>query len=255
VSASADLRGYAICTEPRSGSTYLTRLLVSTGVLGLPREFFNPRGKLPKETSGYGPDRMIEAVLTYGRTDNGVYGVKVFTDTFANPAQDWCKVLPNLSFIHFEREDLLGQAISWTRAVQTGVYVSTDAPSGEAFYDAAAIGYFLLEGARRQARWRLFFARNGLAPLRLSYEGLVADPAGAVAAIAALVDAPQARIDPGRVGLEVQRDALSQDWRERYLAEMGDLSRLDRADRGSGQAFGRLVGRARARLRRRSRRA
>ena len=36
-----DRTGYAICTIGRSGSSYLCQLLESTGVLGLPREYFN----------------------------------------------------------------------------------------------------------------------------------------------------------------------------------------------------------------------
>ncbi len=35
------LAGYAICTEPRSGSSFLKELLASTGLLRRPEEFFN----------------------------------------------------------------------------------------------------------------------------------------------------------------------------------------------------------------------
>ncbi|HET9160583.1 MAG TPA: Stf0 family sulfotransferase [Caulobacteraceae bacterium] len=243
-------RGYAICSEPRSGTTWLTYLLSSTGVLGHPREYFNPTNEAVRDIEGYGPDRMIETVLTRGRTDNGVYAVKVFTDTFDNPAQPWAKTLPNLSFVHFEREDLLGQAISWAKAVQTGLYLATDEKLGEAHYDQAAITWFLVEGARRQARWRLFFARNGLEPLRLTYSGLTADPVGAVHAVARLVQVEPPSVDPAKAATKVQRDDVSEAWRQRYQREMGDLARLDEPDVGGPLALRRLLSRARQKLRR-----
>ncbi|TPL71848.1 hypothetical protein FJ941_28635 [Mesorhizobium sp. B2-3-13] len=39
------MRGYSICTSPRSGSNFLCQHLSSTGVLGHPLEYFNGRGR------------------------------------------------------------------------------------------------------------------------------------------------------------------------------------------------------------------
>lgn len=247
-------RGYAICSEPRSGTTYLCDLLTATGLLGDPLEYFNPTGVVAQSIPDYGPARMIDTVLTRGATVNGVYAVKVFTDTFNNPDRPWCQVLPNLRYVHFERLDLLGQAISWARAVQTGLYMTTDRALGEPRYDQAVIAYFLVEGARRHARWRLFFARNGLAPLRMTYEATTADPAAAVAQIAALVDVPAPQVDLTASQVAVQRDALSQDWRERFLRETGDLDHLDAPDISADLALRRTASRVRQKLSRLMRR-
>jgi len=247
VNQSAD-RGYAICTDARSGSTYLTYLLSSTEVLGHPREYFNPTNDVVRDIPGYGASKMIETVLTRGATPNGVYGVKVFADVFDNPDRPWAQALPNLRFVHFEREDLLGQAISWAKAVQTGLYAAGGEKLGEARYDEATISYFLVEAARRQARWRLFFARNGVVPLRLSYDGVTADPHAAVAAVADLIGEPRPALDPGKVSLKVQRDAVSDTWRERYVREQGDVTRLDAPDIGAGLTLRRWISRLRQRL-------
>ena len=56
------MRGYAICTEPRSGSVFLCRLLRSTGVLGKPTEYFNAdavRGVMAKS------DAVMSAIPYY----------------------------------------------------------------------------------------------------------------------------------------------------------------------------------------------
>ncbi len=243
------VRGYAVCSEPRSGTTYLCALLRATGVLGAPREFFNPNSKIARSIEGYGPAKMVPTVLSVGATPNGVYGVKVFSDVFDNPREPWCARLPNLSFVSFEREDLLAQAISWARAVQSGQYLSAEPAAVQPSYDPALIAYFLRVAARGQARWRQFFARNGLTPLRLTYEDLVADPQAAVDRIARLVDVEAPPIDHTNAP-SIQRDDLSAQWRERFLRERGDLSRLDGADIDAGLALGRTVSRARWKLNR-----
>jgi LPS sulfotransferase NodH len=241
-------RGYAICSEPRSGTTYLTRLLASTGVLGQPREFFKHDNFVGRTIPGFGPALMVDTVLKHGATPNGVYAVKVFTDVFENPAEPWCERLPNLRFVHVERLDILGQAISWAKAIQTGQYLSTEAIVGQPRYDGATIAYFMVQAARRQARWRLFFARNGIAPLRLTYEDLIRDPLDAVAQVGRLVDVADPRVDPSLVDTTVQRDGLSDEWRARFIRENGDLARLDAADVAPTLAIRRILSRARQKL-------
>jgi trehalose 2-sulfotransferase len=243
-----NLRGYAICSEPRSGTTYLTRLLASTGELGHPREFFKPDNAVGRTVPGFGPKMMIDTVLTHGATPNGVYALKVFTGVFDNPAEPWCCRLPNLQFVHVERLDALGQAISMAKAIQTGQYLSTEKAVGPPRYDSATIAYFLVQTARRQARWRMFFARNDIVPLRLTYEYLSSAPLEAVAQVGQLVGVADPRVDHSLVETSVQRDALSVDWRARFVREHGDLSRLDSVDIGPILAIRRTLSRARQKL-------
>ena len=82
---------------------------------------------------------------------------------------------------------------------------------------------------REEARWSLYFARTGAAPLELTYEALVADPQAAVDAVAALMEIdPIPAIDPAKVEVQPQRDALSAAWRARFLVEEGDPATVDR---------------------------
>ena len=87
---------------------------------------------------------------------------------------------------------LLGQALSLVRARQTLQWRSSQDVAGEPTYDALAINNQLGAIAGQEARWRLYFARNGIVPLRLEYEDLVADPQRAVSAIAALMGLAEA---------------------------------------------------------------
>jgi len=223
--ADAPLRGYAICTTPRSGSNFLCTLLEGTGRLGHPVEYFNARARRRRGLADYpeDPELQLNKVLDLGVTPNGVYGLKIFAFQFDEvKATRWSEVLPNLSFVHLERDDLLGQAISMVRAAQTDQWRSDEPISGEAHYDPAAIGKALRAAAMDQARWRFWFARTGIEPVRLRYEEIIDDPQPAVDAIAALVDvAAPLSVRAGDAPVSVQRDALSEQWRARFIREYG----------------------------------
>src|ERR1700761_1294565 len=110
------MRGYAICAEPRSGSSLLGQILGSTGLLGRPREYFNaPSFRDSADFPDYPEDAesQLRVITTRGATPNGVYGLKVFSHQFEEvKSLGWPERLPALSFIYLERRDLLGQALS-----------------------------------------------------------------------------------------------------------------------------------------------
>jgi len=226
-------RGYAICTSPRAGSNFLCQNLTSTGVLGRPSEYFNGAARRALDDPLY-PDEpadQIRWILTKGATPNGVYGVKLFAhqqDRIA-PHLSWTQALPALHFIYLERRDLLGQALSWSRALQTGQYRSTQSPgSSPARYDASSILQQLREIVRERARWSLFFARTGIEPLIIYYEDLVSCTQAEIDRIAALIDPNEtARIDSSQVNLKIQRDPTMDSWRKCFLRDHGDPNHID----------------------------
>ncbi len=225
------MRGFAICTIGRSGSNWLGELLSSTGRLGHPQEYFNTEGRRLFLDPAYpdDPSEQIRWILTRGASANGVYGLKLFpsqVDAIVGRVR-WADALPGLRYVHLVRGDVLAQAISLCRANQTGRFRSTVPESGVPSYDGEAILANIRLFAQHDARWIAFFARNAIAPLRLLYEDVVADPVAAVASIAELMGATEARIDPSRVQLEITRDELSEAWRRRFLAEYADQNFVD----------------------------
>jgi LPS sulfotransferase NodH len=220
-------RGYLVCGERRGGSSFLVRTLMSTGLLGYPFEYFSRAGCRREMRAD--PERGVASFLRHASTPNGVYGAKLFSDQFdlLAPA-DWIGRLPGLHFVHLERADLLGQAISTLRAAQTRQYMSGEPADRPPRYDARAIAKLLRGIAGNQARWRAYFARNGVVPLQLLYEDVAEDPQAVASAIGRRLGLEvEPRIEPARVRTEIQRDALSREWRERFLAEAGGLASLD----------------------------
>jgi len=225
-------RGYAICTQPRSGSNLLCQYLSSTNRLGHPLEYFNGSGRRALGMPDYpdDPHLQVQFIRTIGATPNGVYALKLFAYQLdlVSPVLRWTALLPNLKFVCLERRDLLAQAISWVRAMQTSQFRSTQPAQGVASYDGVAVRERLLAIMRERARWEVYFARTGLAPLRITYEDVVADPGQEVRRIAELVGVgADIMIDPAQVDLTIQRDALSDEWRQRFYSEFGDPDHID----------------------------
>jgi trehalose 2-sulfotransferase len=225
-------RGYVLCGYARTGSSLLCDALQATGRLGHAQEYFNP----PAINVGHGPSyprdprAQLAEIARRGTTDNGIYGVKIFCDQFdALRGFDWLGALPAPAFIHLERRDALGQALSAVRAAQTGRWNGTQPGFAEPHYDERAILAELARFAADRARWQMFFARNGIQPMWLVYEDIVDALPQTVCSIAALVgitDLPDPL--PHLERLPVQRDALNDDWRARFIASQGSLARLDR---------------------------
>lgn len=228
--ADIEPRGYVICSTPRSGTNLLCQALESTGLLGRPRDFFNGPGIRAKGRRDYplDPEAQLALVLAEGRTRNGIYGLKMFCGRFDRVKGTlWTQRLPNLSFVFLEREDMLGQALSQVRADQTGQYRSTMAAGGRPSYDAARIRLHLRAIARDRSRWLLYFARNGIAPVRLTYEQVADAPQQAVDEVARLMEVGEATVRAKAIGLSVQRDSLTEAWRARFLATESDARGLD----------------------------
>jgi trehalose 2-sulfotransferase len=224
-------RGYAICTQPRSGSNLLCQYLSSTDQLGYPLEYFNGPGRRALGLPQYpdAPELQIDAILRMGATPNGVYAVKLFASQFATFSRRvrWIDLLPSLHFVYLSRDDLLGQAISWARALQTSRYRSTQPAKRGAVYDADLIRSQLTTIVRERAQWEAFFARTGIMPLRITYERLLENRSGHVDLVAGLVGVENPVVDERRIDLVIQRDTVTEEWRQRFRLENGDPNVLD----------------------------
>jgi LPS sulfotransferase NodH len=227
-------RGYALCTTPRSGSNYFCQLLESTGMMGRPLEYFNgpARRELNDHSFPDDPSQQIFRIRTMGATQNGVYGLKLFPSQHdqISTIVKWTKALPNLKFIFLTRRDLLGQAISWARALQNGQYRSTQSVKGHTQYNADLIQRLIRDIARDNARWAMFFARTGLRFMTVVYEDIVTSPQVNIMQVASYLEIEgSAVIDPALIDLKIQRDSVTDEWRARFHRELGRPDYIDKA--------------------------
>ncbi|HJQ52152.1 MAG TPA: Stf0 family sulfotransferase [Gaiellaceae bacterium] len=151
-------RSLLICFVARSGSWFLCGLLASTGVLGRPEEFFwMPGDRVASQDLGH--------VLRRGSTSNRVFSCKFqlgqWSELLARarrgatdlPDRELVgRMFPNPLYIWLQREDTVAQAVSWSRAMQTGLWSTRNEGSGEPRYDRSEIaGLLELSGWERRA--------------------------------------------------------------------------------------------------------
>jgi LPS sulfotransferase NodH len=244
-----------IASSPRSGTNMLGSMLRASGQAGVPAEYLGPavassfyrRWGVPRPTlrsRGDALARMLigrrrwwvtgklrpHTVVEYLRrlegvrtSPNGVFAIKIFPEHVERMRGRWgldVDVLPGkLEWVYLRREDVVGQAISHVRAMQTREWVSGRRPHDlrEPFYDARAIIEHIAVAQRADDFWNREFERSGIEPLRITYSQLVADPQAVVARVLGLVGVDE--VPEVRPGTTKQADELSAGFRERFLRE------------------------------------
>jgi LPS sulfotransferase NodH len=226
---------YFVCGTPRAGTNLLTGLLKSTGIAGRPEEYFW-RDDMPVwaqrwKTSTFAD--YLTAALRAGKTANGVFGAKLmwgYIDDFLGRlrALDGARATSDRelverffggsAFIWIWRGDVVAQAVSWTKAIQTGVWYDhlDDRPLGPAEFDFDQIQSLVRGVADHNSAWQRWFAANQIEASRGSDEELAADRVGTTKrALAFLgVEIPHNLVITEQT--RRQRDALNDEWIERF---------------------------------------
>lgn len=178
----ADTR-LVIMFTPRSGSSRLTDLFKDTKTLGTPGEFFNP-GFVPGIANAFGASDLDEycAAVLRKRVARGTFSVEVTYRQMLRTFGSEERFVGHLRPTHWAwliREDIVAQAVSSSRQIQTRVAHNTglssdvlDAAEKKFVYDGPDIRKQLLSIRMNELETETMFRRFGIRPLRLSYERL-----------------------------------------------------------------------------------
>ncbi|MEH6675719.1 Stf0 family sulfotransferase [Phenylobacterium sp.] len=249
-----DYASYMICTAPRSGSTLLCRLLAETGVAGKPASHFHEPAlaewtrRLGVEPDAAASERevveaCIHAALARGRSDNGLFGLRLQRPSFdfffsrlalvhADERSERARfegVFGRTLFIHLFRADKVDQAVSCLKAEQTGLWhVAADGsdlervgPPRAPEYDGQKLQGWVKAMTGYDRDWNAWFDAEAITPVRIAYDDLSADPKGAVRRVLealALDPAPADRVSPS---VRKMADDTNRDWAARFRAEAG----------------------------------
>jgi trehalose 2-sulfotransferase len=241
-----------ICTFPRTGSTLLSHGLRDTGLAGCPTEYFGPTGEarfasewgLP---ANYSLRTYLRAIATNTSTKNGVMAVKLMiphlTQLLRRARTEFGEELsenelvaecfPNPKFIFLHRENLVRQAVSFIKAINTFQFESGQRPAGgtdpEAILnpDMSKITAYIGTFRKHERQWREFFERNQVGVHEIVYEELSADYPGVIfTALESLGIAPPPELKLPQPRLARQSDLTT----ERIVAMYAEYQSRQSAD-------------------------
>lgn len=181
-----------ICSAPRAGSHMLGRAMIAAG-LGVPFEYLHPifRKSLEERWRSYSAEEFGK-VLAAKRTRNGVFAIKMEWPWMPALSEISPWVLPErVLWVYLVRQSIVDQTVSLYAAELTGEY-GASGTQFPAMRSATKEGleWCLNLIAGQEASWRMFFGRNGIEPMFLSYESLVDDVLGVIGAMAEVLGKP-----------------------------------------------------------------
>jgi LPS sulfotransferase NodH len=239
-------RCYIIAATYRSGSTLLGETLAATGVAGGPQEFFHPLNETPLALENY--LEFVQETIRSTSTTNGVFGAKFlwhhvaylkdktllfpkFAEKKLNAFQTLNALFANLKFVFLTRRDKLAQAISLTRARQTGEFHRYEGgpfePIREPVYDEEVIHWNLRKSRMDDISWRMFFEAFSVKPFPVEYETFLTRKEETIREILGFlgVDIPEPLHLPAP-RLKKLSDGVNAEWRRRFLEKHPELERM-----------------------------
>ena len=244
--------GYIICGTPRTGSTLLCGLMRSAGA-GDADSFYRRQNiadwaldwaiEAPRSVDDIEAQRTyLDAAIRAGRGGTSVFGMRLMRENLGELSAILGRLFPGLAtdaerlerafgrlvYLHLSRRDKLAQAVSYVKAEQTGLWhaapdgteIERVAPHREPRYDFQRIRREVLILEAHDAAWNEWFSGLGIAPLRIGYEALAADPAGTLARICEALGVGVPDAADVRPGVAKLADAVSLDWMSRYRLDM-----------------------------------
>lgn len=188
---------YIVLFTPRSGSSLLTDLMSSTGVLGQPGEWFNhdlasrARNTLPGGANT--PEEFVRKIQSYRTTGNGVFGAQLVWPHLANVIEAGCEkwLVGDDEFIVVHlRQNIVAQAVSLYLAAESGYFHSSQAGNARYLpsYHANAIATHLGKLLDQEKSLSAYLQAHPFNRLQFSfYEELAENPKRSVERIAAFV--------------------------------------------------------------------
>jgi LPS sulfotransferase NodH len=137
------------------------------------------------------------------------------------------RVFPNFRFVWVRREDVISQAVSWWKAIQSGQWWSGQEAASEPVYGFEQIDWLVNEIRVYEGCWYRWFQAERIDPIIVGYADLCADHEGVTLGVLdalGLEPVVGARIAP-MDGLTRQADEISAEWVARYEEEQRERTK------------------------------
>ena len=164
---------YVICTTPRTRSTVICDLLVSSNVAGYPREYHKGHESL-KDLDITTP-ATYQKYVSVSTSPNGVCGIQVMS-TEKHIVEKFID-FKNVKCIWIRRENKIKQAISLLKAHKRNCFYETDKTRkndnlNQIKITRDEIAYSTFELTAQDLSWESYFQENKITPLTIWYKDL-----------------------------------------------------------------------------------
>jgi len=171
---------YAIAFTPRSGSTWLNKIIQQTDKTGAPREWFNPKVEAVKERiKKYQVNNVYDyyELLKANKKGNDMFGLEI-TWFQANTLFDYLnddKIFDDINiWFWLKRRDFVAQGISLFKAVESGKFHSyQEVDKKEVVYDNEKIKKWILHVIQQEYFFNEYFKKRNIQPSELWYEDMM----------------------------------------------------------------------------------
>jgi trehalose 2-sulfotransferase len=176
--APADRCALVIFT-PRSGSSWLTKIVAATRKLGFLEEYINPDfvREVALRMHATQQATLLAMLKRQARTDNGVFSMeaRALDIELFGEAEFFEGLGENTMIFMLWRDNIVAQGISLYRAVTTGYYHSTSAAAPPPDYDADKITEWMQHIVQIENENLALVERRNLHARFLRYEDIVRD--------------------------------------------------------------------------------
>lgn len=220
-------RSYLIASTPRCGSHFLGHALLETGHFGVPLEYLNGnniRYWHKRFKTGTITD-LLRKLSQHRTSPSGWFAVKAHWPNFAPYRLDNSLTpIGGISRIIFlYRRDLLGQSISFLRALQTKQWIATSPKRGDETYSYHKIVRCGKKLRMQNKNWASYLSKTAEIPsMTMVYEDMLLDKERHLRSISKFLDPSFSYVSKMPERITKQTDTLSRDWREKFLNDLQD---------------------------------
>lgn len=218
-------RSIMFAATPRCGGTYMCMSFWKTGLVGAPLEYTNAMmsHRMAKVKTGEDFSEYWINIQSRRTSPNGVFSFKMFPYYFydlINNIEDAVSLISFDTVVYLYRKDILAQAVSHARALQTQRWFEECEETLVPSYSFGLIKRSLKFIVDQTIAWERIFRKFNIKPYSIPYEDFICNKEsiledsikwmGIGISSPYYVDVPDLRI---------QRDYVNKMWKERFLLD------------------------------------
>jgi LPS sulfotransferase NodH len=184
---------------------------------------FNPQG--PNEGFYFTDDHIRHMIET--DSHDGIFGAKVMFDQVVSyiGTRSFNRMFHHSRFVFIRRQDKVEQAISLSRAMQTGSWMGTQEPTivpEYKFWHILTCQYLIY---MQERGWTRFFEEYKVPHITVWYEDLQQNPDEQLNIVTSYILSTKTSLS-AVTDMKIQRDSLTEMWKEQFSKDLTEKIKI-----------------------------